>query len=155
MGFGQRPEGGHHDKRTGIPQTTDDWPIFPDNTDWVTLTWSSVATLLANSFESGSAAIQQRTVAVRRETSIMYINIISGQTLHSPDDGGGYGLWNIGLLSTACCPRRFDRVQLQWKHFYDIYLHIFIICHNEFGFLLLYIRIEAVFHIYIYIYINI
>jgi hypothetical protein len=29
---------------------------------------------------------------------------------HSPDDGGGDGLWNFGLLSTtdmACCPRRF------------------------------------------------
>jgi hypothetical protein len=32
--------------------------------------------------------------------------------------GGGDGLWNFGLFSTtdtACCPRRFYRVQSPWK----------------------------------------
>jgi hypothetical protein len=49
--------GGPPWQRTGIPQTTDNWPIFPDNTDWVSPTWSSGATLQANGFESGSAII--------------------------------------------------------------------------------------------------
>jgi hypothetical protein len=36
----------------------------------------------------------------------------------SPDEGGGDGLRNVELLSTtetACCPRRFYRVQLPWN----------------------------------------
>jgi hypothetical protein len=97
----------------GISQTTDDRPIFPDNADWVAPSRSSVATFLANGSESGSAAISHWSVAVRGETSTMYMKIISGQTSHhSPDDGGADGLRNVGLLSTtdtACCPRRFYR----------------------------------------------
>jgi hypothetical protein len=68
-------------------------------------------TLLANGYESGSAAIPHWPMAVRGKTSTMYINITSGQlSHHSPDDGGGDGLRNVGPLSTtdtACCPRRF------------------------------------------------
>jgi hypothetical protein len=96
--------------------TTDDEPIFQDNTDWVVPTRSSRATLLANGFESGSAAIPHWPMVVRGETSTMYINIISGQPSHnSPDHAGGDGLRSFGFLSTtnmACCLRRFYRVQL-------------------------------------------
>jgi hypothetical protein len=67
--------------------------------------------LLANGFESGLAAIPHWPMAVRGETSTMYINIISSQTSHhSRDDGGRDGVRNVGLLSetdTVCCPRRF------------------------------------------------
>jgi hypothetical protein len=66
-------------RRTSIPRTTDDWPIFRDNTDWVTRTRISVATLIANGFESGSAAIPHWLMAVQGGTSTMYINAISGQ----------------------------------------------------------------------------
>jgi hypothetical protein len=52
--------------------------FIPDNTDWVAPTRSSGATLLANGFESVSAAIPHWPVAVRGETSFMYINITSG-----------------------------------------------------------------------------
>jgi hypothetical protein len=66
----------------GIPRTTDDGrlaDIFPDNTDWVAPIRSLGATLLANGFESGSAAIPHWPMTVRGETSTMYINITSGQ----------------------------------------------------------------------------
>jgi hypothetical protein len=80
MGFGLRPEGDHHDKRMGMLQTTDDRPIFPDNTDWVAPTQSSGATLLANGFKSGSAATPHWPTAFWGETLTMNTNIISSQT---------------------------------------------------------------------------
>jgi hypothetical protein len=90
--------------------------FFPDNTDWVAPTRSLGVTLLANGFESGSAAIPLWPMAIRGETSTMYINITSSQpSHHSPDDGGGDGLRNVGLLSTtntASCLRRFYRTVL-------------------------------------------
>jgi hypothetical protein len=103
---------------------TDDWPIFPDNTDWVSPTWSSGATLQANGFESGSAAVPHWPMTVWGETLTIYINIISGQpSHHSTDDGGGDGLRNVGLLSTtdtACCLRRFYWILIlatpKWEH---------------------------------------
>jgi hypothetical protein len=66
----------------GIPRTTDDWPISSRHTDWVAPTQSSGATLLANGFKSGSAAIPHWPMAVRGETSIMYINITRSQSSH-------------------------------------------------------------------------
>jgi hypothetical protein len=58
-------------------------------------------------------------MVIRGKTSTMYINITSGQpSHHSPDDGGGDGLRNVGLLFTTdkvCYPRRFYQFQSPWK----------------------------------------
>lgn len=54
-----------------ISQTTDDWPIFPDNTDLATQTLGSFVTTLANSFESGLVGIPHWPMSVWEETLII------------------------------------------------------------------------------------
>jgi hypothetical protein len=72
---------------------------FLDNTDWITLTWSSRWSDWANGFQGSSAIPHWSIRPYRKEILIMDINNKQQSTIASfPDDGDRKCLRNVGCL---------------------------------------------------------
>jgi hypothetical protein len=71
------------------PRVTGDWPISPDDTDWVAATRSSGAAHSANGFELGFAAIPHSSKAIRGETqSSRTSHLVNQNPLHKGQVAG-------------------------------------------------------------------